>query len=137
MCKTKLTPNIKKEIVGYIEAGNYIEVACGAVGIHKDTYYEWIKKGNAGKQPYADFADAIKKATDKAEIRNVVVIQKAAQENWQASAWYLERKHPDRWGKKETIKQEHSGTLEVKSIFQELADLQNVSNNEPTSGEDT
>ena len=37
----------------------------------------------------------------EAQNRNVVLIQKAAQTNWQASAWYLERSDPTNWGKRE------------------------------------
>jgi transposase len=104
MCRpTKLTPELQKEIVGYIEAGNYIEVACEAAGISQSTFFDWKARG-AKKQPlYSEFLEAVKKAESKAEIRNVVVIQKAAQENWQASAWYLERKHAERWGRKDQL----------------------------------
>ena len=97
---TKLTPELQKEIIGYIEAGNYVEVSCEAAGISKTQFYVWLKRK---EKLYTDFADAVKKAEKKAEIRNVVVIQKAAVDNWQASAWFLERKHAERWGRKDQM----------------------------------
>jgi len=34
-------------------------------------------------------------------VRNVAIIETAAPRNWQAAAWWLERKNYDRWGRKE------------------------------------
>jgi transposase len=68
--RTKLTPELQEKIIKYIKGGNYIVIACQAVGISEVTYYDWIKKGEAGREPYADYADAIKKARAEAEIRN-------------------------------------------------------------------
>ena len=34
----------------------------------------------------------------EAELRDVMVINRAAQTTWQAAAWKLERKYPNRWG---------------------------------------
>jgi len=92
----KYTPEIIQELIKYIEAGNYVETACDAVGISKDTFYRWMKEKS-------DFSDAIKKAESKAIARNVMIIQKAAQTSWQAAAWFLERKDYERWGRKELI----------------------------------
>ncbi len=40
----KLTATMQSELVELIKAGNYIEVACPLAGIHKSTYYDWMKK---------------------------------------------------------------------------------------------
>ena len=37
------------------------------------------------------------------ECRLVSLVSKAAAEQWQAAAWHLERKFPDRWGRKERL----------------------------------
>ena len=37
----------------------------------------------------------------------------ASSGEWQAAAWRLERKHYKRWGKKENIKLDHSGAVNV------------------------
>jgi len=98
-----LTPEIQKQIVGYIEAGCYVETAAQAAGIHKATFYQWLKKSHDDKKDniYSDFRDAIEKAMAVSELRDVENIQQAAASNWQASAWRLERKFPNRWGRKD------------------------------------
>ena len=93
---TKYNDEIVKELIKYIESGNYIETACDAVGIAKSTFYEWVKEK-------ADFSNAVKKAESQAIARNLTIIQIAAKKSWQAAAWFLERKDYERWGRKELV----------------------------------
>lgn len=100
----KLTPEIQTVIVSSILAGGYVETAAAFAGISKTTFYEWMKKGaKASKGKYHDFSNAVKKAQAEAELRDVMVVNRAAQSSWQAAAWKLERKYPDRWGRRENI----------------------------------
>lgn len=92
----KYTPELVEQLIKYIEAGNYIETACGAIGLSKQTFYKWLKRKS-------DFSDAIKRAESKAIIRNLTIIQIAAPKNWTAAAWFLERKDYKNWGRKEQI----------------------------------
>lgn len=111
----KLTPELQNEICRVIRAGNYIETAAAYAGISKTTLYDWMRKGRAQKRgKYRDFVTAVEKALAEAEIRDVMIIAKAAEENWQAAAWRLERKFPERWGHKTRIDAnlEHSGQLD-------------------------
>ena len=106
--KTKLNPQLQERICQLISAGNYIRTACQAVGISGQTYINWMKRGEKSqKGSYFEFFEAVKKAEAQAIARNVAVIQSAAKETWQAAAWWLERKHPQDWGKKE--RHEHVG----------------------------
>lgn len=121
---TKLTKDIQNRIVSVIQSGNYIETACAYVGINKSTFYDWLKRGAREKdrveknprakvrkseKPFVDFSNAVEKALAHAEIRDVAIIGRAAEENWQAAAWRLERKFPDRWGRREKYALEHTG----------------------------
>ncbi len=92
----KYTPELVEQLIKYIEAGNYIETACNAVGISKQTFYRW-------QDEKSDFCDAIKKAESKAITRNLILIQNAAKKSWQAAAWFLERRYFDLFGRKEKI----------------------------------
>ncbi len=125
---TKLTPSVQDTICQFIAAGNYIGVACKAAGIDHATYDRWLVKAEQNKSSiYAKFAEAVKRAESEAETRNVLLIAKMAaggspvrrttrydrqgnvvavdeqlaQPNWQAAAWLLERKNPERWGRRE------------------------------------
>ena len=101
--KTKLTPTLQDDIVKRIRAGNYIKVSCRAVGISTSTYFDWLKKGEKGTPPYSEFLYSIKKAEAEAQVNFVAVIARAAPESWQAAAWWLERRFPDLWGRREKI----------------------------------
>lgn len=90
--RTKYTRDMCKRICSLIAGGNYITRACEAVGIHPDTHYEWMKK-------HTDYAEEIKKAEALSELWHVDNIKKASARSWQASAWYLERRYPERWGR--------------------------------------
>ncbi len=119
--KTKLTPEVQEKVVRAIENGNYDYIAAQAVGISKATFYAWLARGEAEKErltkigarvrksetPFLEFLDAIKKAKAASEITQVGIISNASEKNWQAAAWWLERKHSDRWARKE--KRELSG----------------------------
>lgn len=98
---TKLTPEVHEIIVEAVRAGNYIETAALAAGIHRDTFYGWLER--AKDEPgsiYSDFSDALESAKAEAEKRDLSIISQAAHDgSWQAAAWKLERKHPQRWGR--------------------------------------
>ena len=106
---TILSETIQARMVQAIEGGNYAPTAAEYAGIGVSTHYDWLKKGETGESPYAEYLEAIKKAEAVAEVRNVTLIQNAAANTWTAAAWYLERKHWDRWGKKDRNQIELTG----------------------------
>lgn len=110
--KLKLTPELIDQVVTAIRLGNYAQTACELVGIGTTTYYRWLETAEKSGSPaiYREFRDALKQAEAEAEVRTVARIMRAAEDGtWQASAWYLERKHPEKWGKNDKIRQEVSG----------------------------
>ena len=113
---SKLTPEVTKRLTEAIRAGNYYEAACGYAGIGYSTFRVWMTKGEKAKSgKYREFMDAIKKAEHEAEVRMVAMWQKHMPENWQAIATFLERRHPDRWGRKR-LDIEHSGEIGIKIV---------------------
>jgi transposase len=112
---TKLTPEVQERIVTALRAGNYRETASRHAGISYMTFRRWEMKGEAVKsRKFCEFCEAIKKAEADAEVRDLELISKAAEEQWQAAAWKLERKYPQRWGRRDATKLELSG--EVKQV---------------------
>jgi hypothetical protein len=61
----------------------------------------------AGKQNKhwicVELVDGVEKAKAKAEMNSVELIRKAAEKNWQAAAWYLERRNYQEWGRKDKV----------------------------------
>lgn len=125
---TIFTPALGAEIAALIEAGNYAETAAAVSGISKDTLYRWLKKGarqlriskREGTPPtdLAKWSGAVELAAAVSESNDVARIGAAARASWQAAAWRLERKHPERWARRPVQKHEVSGPggkpLEVK-----------------------
>lgn len=107
--KSKLTKELIEKAAKIVERGNYYNVAIDVLGISERTWYEWMRRGevdtNKGVNSLmAQFFQSIKKAEATAIDRNLSIIQKAGMEgNWQASAWYLERKYPEQWGKRDNV----------------------------------
>ncbi len=97
---TRLTPELADRIANLISTGNYDVVVCGLVGIHPSTYYNWLSKGERAKSGiYKEFFDKVKKAEAAREAKWVKDIE--GDPSWQSKAWLLERRYPDRWGRRE------------------------------------
>jgi len=142
---TKLTPEVQDAILRALRAGNYMETAAAFGGVHKDTLYDWLKRGRAdivkGKEDglYASFVRALDKAVADGEVRDVAIIAEAAQgrpaqldrdgnviraavpPQWTASAWRLERRWPKKWGRFDRVGVEGSEGAEPVHIVVSLA----------------
>ncbi len=98
---TNLTSAVQEKIVAYLRAGAYVETAVVAAGVGKTQFYDWLKRGAAGEATYVAFAAAVEEAQAQSEMRDLALIGKAAETQWQAAAWRLERRLPQRWGRHE------------------------------------
>lgn len=99
--------DLVRKIAGAIAGGHYAETAAAVNGISKDTFYRWLKVGAREKRRiaeaiedgqedavideslaiYVDFSDAVEKAVELANLRDMQVIDKTAQggmdEGWE------------------------------------------------------
>lgn len=117
----KITDNIIEQIRENLLVGAYIETASAMAGINKDTFYAWLKRGaraldkvrNANgiadpenkkipnsERKFAKFSDAIKRTMAESEIDLLKKLDSHSSTHWQSIAWRLERKFPDRYGRK-------------------------------------
>lgn len=129
--RTKLTPEVQERIVSALRAGNYMDTAAQYAGIGESTLHRWIATGREEDAPeiYKEFREAVERARAEAEVRNVHLIQQAAQGGtWQAAAWFLERSHPGKWGRREKV--EMSGPDGGPITLTGLANLMNVKSDE-------
>lgn len=108
--------------------GNYVTTICDYLGIDQATWYNWLERGRevveaetdeeAEKIPnyqlYFDFFKMVKASEAEAEMKMVSRIKSASFKSWQAAAWYLERKHRDRWGR---VMQEGAGNAKALDNF--------------------
>jgi hypothetical protein len=106
--KTKLTAELTTDLEQLLAAGNYREQACNALGIHPATLYRWLERADADEQdgrtsPYRELRDAVTRAEAGAERDAVTLVRRHAVADWRAAAWYLERRHPSRWGRRDRL----------------------------------
>lgn len=125
---TELTPEIIAQVAELLPIALYIETVSAMLGIPSLTYRRWLARGKkelkrlshpnarpkASEAIYAEFCTTVEKAVASGEFRNTKVISDAAPKQWQAAAWSLERRFPERWG---NLKEE------LKRIDRELAEL--------------
>jgi hypothetical protein len=87
-----------------ISVGAYIEDACVFAGISSRQFRRWRELAEQGIEPYAERWEEINKSESQSIVRNLFNIQNASNNGtWQASAWLLERKYPEKYGRKETV----------------------------------
>lgn len=132
--RTKLTKETQARICDLIESGNTVAVAAQAAGITEQTFYNWKRRGEAAEErqrvgekltaterSYLSFFEAIKRAEAVSHAAAVAQIRKAGDKQWQALAWWLERKFPEQWGRRDTTKIE--ATVRQKEVKpEELSD---------------
>lgn len=93
MAKSKRTPNVREAVLASIRRGNFLQVAAAEAGIDDSTLYAWKKND-------PDFARDVKQAELVAEAQHINNIKKHSIRNWMCSAWWLQRKVPERWVEK-------------------------------------
>jgi hypothetical protein len=112
---TNLTPEVHTAFVEAIKRCWYIETACALVGVGRSTVYGWMRRGRKETEgPFAEFLDDVKKAAAEQEADCLDGIRLAGADHWQARAWLLERRYPDRWSNRRD---------ELKEMHKQLAEL--------------
>lgn len=134
--ESKLTPERETSILRDLRAGNTRACAAERAGIGERTLARWIAHGKAGKKQFVAFVASVKKAEQDAEnvaIRGIrkaakggtlverrtitkrdgteEVIEKFSGPQWQAYAWWAERKNPDKWGQQRDVMREMKRVL--------------------------
>lgn len=90
---TKCTPETIERAVRGVKLGLKIEHAAQYAGITGTRWYDWLKRAEAGEDPYRAFRDAVKAAEAEGVASRMAMVVKAAQDGgWQAAAWILERR---------------------------------------------
>lgn len=113
---TILSKDLVDSIAEVVRAGAFYEEAALTVGIGRSTLYKWREEGEAdiehGKATLAAyFVDALTRASAEAEQAAAQAILSARYTDWRAAAWYLERRNPGRWGRRDHV--EHSGAVKT------------------------
>lgn len=98
-------PNIRARIIAAVRRGQSRTIAAQLAGIARATLMNALARGRCGESGFVDFLDAIKTAEAQFERNALQRIHRASRlGTWQAAAWLLERRHPQRWGAKKEIR---------------------------------
>lgn len=102
-----LTDDFKETIIRLLKAGNYLETACAAAGCSSRALREWrlaYRRGEEVAMGHKEFFEGINQAIAIGETLHLSRVERAAEDGvWQAAAWVLERRHSERWAKREVI----------------------------------
>lgn len=113
---TMLLDDVKRdELLNLIVLGLPVNKAVGMVNIGETTFYSWMSRGmieherlstvvgakpNPDEEIYLNFWKSVTRARNEAIAKKVAVVSSAAaQGDWKASAWWLERQVPDEFGR--------------------------------------
>ncbi len=98
--KTLLTKDVALDLEEKILRGLTEEQACELVGVAYETYSKWLIN-------YPLFKEFIRRVKAQVEFEALSHVQDAmGGGTWSAAAWFLERKWPQRYGKRDVLKQQ-------------------------------
>jgi len=100
---SKFTPETIRRLLEAIALGATYAAACRYAGITFETFNQW-RRGHvprlANPKLKAEFSDGLTRAEAEAEMYALAAIRTAAANGeWRAAAWWLERRHPRDYGK--------------------------------------
>lgn len=100
-----ITDEVTGKICAALAAGSTMEAATVYAGVPLRTFYDWLSRGRSpgARAVYRDFVAAVEEAQARFEVLAIQRIERAGAEEWQADAWRLERRHPDRYGRRTRI----------------------------------
>jgi hypothetical protein len=99
---TKLNDEVSDRIISSIKAGNFRNTAALWAGVGDRTMRDWMVRGERKpKSPFGSFRRRVMEAEKAAEMRAVALIMKAAAGDAKHAEWWLERKYPQRWGRRQ------------------------------------
>jgi transposase len=141
--RTTLTPALTTRIVGLVRAGNYIETAAKAAGIHKSTYYSWMRRGEEAAEAesrdepiseseaaFAEIYRQVSQAEGQAEADALAAVREADR-GWQAHMTYLEHRFADRWRQQSGVR--HVKSEERTESLEQMVDRLHCEQGHPTA----
>ena len=96
-----LNPKRRAVIVRAVKLGAPWKDAAKAAGVSEATLRGWRRRGSEEDSgPHRDLVDELEKAEAEGLIKNLEVIERAADDgDWKAAAWRLERRYPGEYGR--------------------------------------
>jgi hypothetical protein len=99
---TIITDGLITEFCSKLRVSGSIETAIKTTGIGRESYYGWARKVREGKAngQQKKFIRAVEQAEAEAKQFREILLQSHFKKNWQALAWWLERKYSHEYGQR-------------------------------------
>lgn len=105
---SKADDECMKKILDGIKAGLSYEGACGLARVSYNTFNRWRQWGEKGtSEKFRKFCEELSYAEAVAEAEQLKKIKDDPDTKY--ACWILERRFPERWGRRDQLKQEISG----------------------------
>lgn len=102
------TPRVSAAILA-LEMGCTRRAAAGAAGVTATTFYRWMED--------VAFSDAVEKAELKAEATYTAAVANAVPKNWQAAAWWLERRKFTDYARRDQV----NVSIDLQAVVRQVA----------------
>ena len=104
-------PLLRAKILAAIHEGSYRYQACAYARIGYQVFVEYLKLDT-------DFADQVAQAEATRAVASVSEIILHGKKDWRALAWFLERKFPDEWGRRDrlAVTGKDGGPLQIEDL---------------------
>jgi hypothetical protein len=89
---TKKTKSLVSTLLRLISGGAPYEMCCQAVGITRETFYDWRRSDPA-------FAERVNSEADRGSLGHLKKIERHGQKDWRPLSWMLERQHPQHFAR--------------------------------------
>jgi hypothetical protein len=116
---SKLTEKTKEKLLFAIQEGLRYCDCCVLAGITFSTFRNWMIKGEEQAEKgegdeFLDFFESVKRAEIEAELKLLKKIK--GDPSWQPAAWILERRYPDRYGRRERLDVDINTPVTIKIV---------------------
>lgn len=120
--KADITELKIKAICKAITLGASVKVAASTAGVDAKTLYNWRQRGkNATSGLFADLVKRMAAAENQFIVNNLDILARHSNQSWQASAWLLERRHPEQFAKASERRELEELRRELELIRGEIA----------------
>lgn len=100
-----MTDQVRERLCEALREGNHLDVSCSYAGIGYSTFRGWLvaaQKSDADRE-LLDFLEAVTRAMHDFERFAVKSIKDQMPSDWRAAIAMLERRLPQKWGRRERV----------------------------------
>lgn len=120
--KPKLTEEMVGEAIGLIRDGASNADVIRWLGVSEAAFYAWLK--NPRTRAQKELAEGLKNAEVERKRWHLRRIREASERGqWQASAWYLERRYPKEYARPEVQLARESATEAAQLALERFAEV--------------